>query len=209
MIVPQLDLYDITNSKVGSVELLPEIFEAPVKKHLLHSVVNWQLAKKRAGTASTKTRGEVRGGGAKPWKQKHMGRARHGSTRSPIWRKGGVVFGPKPKDWSYTINKKAKRNALISALSLKFSEGVLVALNDITLPEIKTKNVAEIIKKFELKSALIVVASDNDNLVKSARNIKNIKVLKLDGINVYDILKYDTLIMTEESLTQAQEALSH
>lgn len=207
--MPQLDLYDITNSKVGSVELLPEIFEAPVKKHLLHSVVNWQLAKKRAGTSSTKTRGEVRGGGAKPWKQKHMGRARHGSNRSPIWRKGGVVFGPKPKDWSYTINKKAKKNALISALSFKYSEGFLVALKEITLPEIKTKNVAEIIKKFELKSALIIVASDNDNLMKSARNIKNIKIIKLDGINVYDILKYDTLIMTEKSLAQAQEALSH
>jgi large subunit ribosomal protein L4 len=209
VIVPQLDLYDMKKSKVGSVELLSEIFEAPVKKHLLHSVVNWQLAKKRAGTASTKTRGEVSGGGAKPWKQKHMGRARAGSTRSPIWRKGGIVFGPKPKDWSYTINKKTKRNALISALSLKYSEGFLVALNEIALPEIKTKNVAELVETFELKSALIIVASDNDNLMKSARNIKNIKVLKVDGINVYDILKFDTLIMTEESLTRAQEALSH
>jgi len=207
--VPQLDLYDMKKSKVGSVELLAEIFEAPVKKHLLHSVVNWQLAKKRAGTASTKTRGEVSGGGAKPWKQKHMGRARAGSTRSPIWRKGGIVFGPKPKDWSYAINKKTKRIALISALSLKYSEGFLVALNEITLPEIKTKNVAELVETFELKSALIIVASDNDNLMKSARNIKNIKVLKVDGINVYDILKFDTLIMTEESLTRAQEALSH
>lgn len=207
--MPQLDLYDITNSKVGSVELSPEIFEAPVKKHLLHAVVNWQLAGRRAGTASTKTRGEVRGGGAKPWKQKHMGRARHGSTRSPIWRKGGVTFGPKPKDWSYNINKKTKKNALKSALSLKYSEGVLVALNDIALPEIKTKNVADMVKKFDLKSALIVVASDNENLMKSARNIKNVKVLKVDGINVYDILKFDTLVMTEESISLAQEALSH
>lgn len=207
--MPQLDLLDIENKKVGSVELSPEIFEAPVKKHLLHAVVNWQLAGRRAGTASTKTRGEVRGGGSKPWKQKHMGRARHGSTRSPIWRKGGVTFGPKPKDWSYNINKKTKKNALKSALSLKFSEGVLFALNEITLPEIKTKNVAEIIKKFDFKSALIVVASDNENLMKSARNIKNVKVLKVDGINVYDILKFDTLVMTEESIARAQEALSH
>ena len=207
--MPQLDVYDITKSKVGSVELSPEIFEAPVKKHLLHTVVNWQLAGRRAGTASTKTRGEVSGGGSKPWKQKHMGRARHGSTRSPIWRTGGVTFGPKPKDWSYSINKKTKKNALKSALSLKFSEGVLVALNEITLPEIKTKNVAEMVKKFDLKSALIVVDSDNENLVKSARNIKNVKVLKVDGINVYDILKFDTLIMTEESIARAQEALSH
>jgi len=202
-------LYDIDKSKVGSVELEAEIFEAPVKKHLLHSVVNWQLAKKRAGTASTKTRGEVRGGGIKPWKQKHMGRARHGSIRSPLWRKGGVVFGPRPKDWSYTVNKKTKRQALISALSLKFSEGVLVALNEINLPEIKTKQVADIVQKFELKSALIIVESDNDNLLKSARNIKNVKVLKVDGINVYDILKFDTLVMTQESLTRAQEALKN
>ena len=209
MIVPQLDLFDIDKSKVGSVDLLPEIFEAPVKKHLLHSVVNWQLAKKRAGTSSTKTRGEVSGGGKKPWKQKHMGRARAGSSRSPIWRAGGIVFGPKPKDWSYTINKKTKRNALISALSHKFSEGFLVALNEISLPEIKTKNVAEIVKKFELKSALIIVDTENDNLMKSARNIKNVKVIKLEGINVYDILKYDTLIMTEESIKKAQEVLSH
>ena len=207
--MPQLDLYDIDKSKVGSVELEAEIFEAPVKKHLLHSVVNWQLAKKRAGTASTKTRGEVRGGGIKPWKQKHMGRARHGSIRSPLWRKGGVVFGPRPKDWSYTVNKKTKRQALISALSLKFSEGVLVALNEINLPEIKTKQVADIVQKFELKSALIIVESDNDNLLKSARNIKNVKVLKVDGINVYDILKFDTLVMTQESLTRAQEALTN
>lgn len=207
--MPQLDLYDIDKSKVGSVELEAEIFEAPVKKHLLHSVVNWQLAKKRAGTASTKTRGEVRGGGIKPWKQKHMGRARHGSIRSPLWRKGGIVFGPRPKDWSYTVNKKTKRQALISALSLKFSEGVLVALNEINLPEIKTKQVADIVQKFELKSALIVVGSDNDNLLKSARNIKNVKVLKVEGINVYDILKFDTLVMTQESLTRAQEALTN
>jgi large subunit ribosomal protein L4 len=209
VIVPQLDLYDIDKSKVGSVELEAEIFEAPVKKHLLHSVVNWQLAKKRAGTASTKTRGEVRGGGIKPWKQKHMGRARHGSIRSPLWRKGGIVFGPRPKDWSYMVNKKTKRQALISALSLKFSEGVLVALNEINLPEIKTKQVADIVQKFELKSALIVVGSDNDNLLKSARNIKNVKVLKVEGINVYDILKFDTLVMTQESLTRAQEALTN
>ena len=209
MIVPQLDLYDMKKKKVGSVELLPEVFEAPVKKHLLHSVVNWQLAKRRAGTASTKTRAEVRGGGSKPWRQKHMGRARHGSNRSPIWRKGGVVFGPRPKDWSYTINKKTKRNALISALSLKFSEGFLVAIKEITLPEIKTKKLAELIEKFELKSALIVVASENENLTKSARNIKNVKVLNVDGINVYDILKFDTLIMTEESLAKAQEVLKH
>lgn len=207
--MPQLDVYDLQKSKVGNVELDSSIFEAPVKEHLIHSVVNWQLAKKRAGTASTKQRGEVSGGGSKPWKQKHMGRARQGSTRSPIWRKGGVVFGPKPKDWSYPINKKTRKNALISALSHKFSEGVLLALNEFSLPEIKTKQVAEFVKTFELKSALIVVAGENENLFKSARNLKNIKVIKVDGLNVYDVLKYENLIVTEESLARTQEVLKH
>jgi len=207
--VPQLDVYDIEKGKVGSVDLDPSIFEAPVKQHLLHAIVNWQLAKRRSGTASTKTKGEVRGGGVKPWKQKHMGRARQGSIRAPQWRKGGVVFGPKPKDWSYNVNKKTKRQALISALSLKYSEGVLIALNQFELPEIKTKQVVDFVKKFELNSALIVVSGENENLLKSAKNLKNIKVIKIDGLNVYDVLKFDNLIVTEESLAQAQEVLKH
>ncbi|TDI89638.1 MAG: 50S ribosomal protein L4 [Candidatus Dadabacteria bacterium] len=207
--MPQLDVYDINKSKVGNVDLDPSIFEAPVKQHLLHAIVNWQLAKRRSGTASTKTKGEVRGGGAKPWKQKHMGRARQGSIRAPQWRKGGVVFGPKPKDWSYNVNKKTKRQALISALSLKYSEGVLIALNEFNLPEIKTKQVADFVKRFELKSALIVVSGENENLLKSAKNLKNIKVIQVDGLNVYDLLKFENLIVTEESLARAQEVLKH
>jgi len=207
--VPQLDVYDIEKSKVGNVDLDPSIFEAPVKQHLLHAIVNWQLAKRRSGTASTKTKGEVRGGGAKPWKQKHMGRARQGSIRAPQWRKGGVVFGPKPKDWSYNVNKKTKRQALISALSLKYSKGVLIALNQFNLPEIKTKQVADFVKRFELKSALIVVSGENENLLKSAKNLKNIKVIQVDGLNVYDLLKFENLIVTEESLARAQEVLKH
>ena len=194
---------------MGNVDLDPSIFEAPVKQHLLHAIVNWQLAKRRSGTASTKTKGEVRGGGAKPWKQKHMGRARQGSIRAPQWRKGGVVFGPKPKDWSYNVNKKTKRQALISALSLKYSKGVLIALNEFNLPEIKTKQVADFVKRFELKSALIVVSGENENLLKSAKNLKNIKVIQVDGLNVYDLLKFENLIVTEESLARAQEVLKH
>lgn len=207
--MPQLDVYDLGKSKVGKVELDSSIFESAVKEHLLHTVVNWQLAKKRSGTSSTKQRGEVSGGGSKPWKQKHMGRARQGSIRAPHWRKGGVVFGPKPKDWSYSINKKTKKNALISALSLKYSEGVLIALNEFSLPEIKTKQVADFVKTFELKSALIVVTGENENLMKSAKNLKNIKVINVDGLNVYDVLKFENLIVTEESLARAQEVLKH
>lgn len=207
--MPKLDVYDLEKSKVGSVDLNSAIFEAPVRKHLLHAVVNWQLAKKRAGSASTKERGEVRGGGKKPWKQKHMGRARQGSIRSPQWRKGGIVFGPKPKDWSYSINKKTKRQALISALSFKYGEGVIVAVSGFSLPEIKTRQVADFVKKFEFKSVLVVVEGDNQNLLKSSRNIQNVKVIKVEGINVFDILKYDALVMTEESLRRAQEVLAN
>jgi large subunit ribosomal protein L4 len=207
--VPQLDVYDLEKSKVGNVDLDSSIFEAPVKQHLLHAIVNWQLAKRRSGTASTKTKGEVRGGGHKPWKQKHMGRARQGSIRAPQWRKGGIVFGPKPKDWSYSMNKKTKKSALISALSLKYSEGMLIALNQFSLPEIKTKQVAEFVENFELKSALIVISGENENLIKSAKNIKNVKVINIDGLNVYDVLKFKNLILTQESLARAQEVLKH
>ena len=207
--MPQLDVYNLEKNKVGSIDLDPAIFEAPVRQHLLHTVVSWQLTKKRAGTSSTKERGEVSGGGKKPWKQKHLGRARQGSIRAPQWRKGAIIFGPKPKDWSYNVNKKTKRAALISSLSLKFSEGRMLALNEISLPAIKTKQVGEFIKKFELKSALIIVGGENENLLKSSRNIPNVKVLKIEGLNVYDILRFDTLVMTEESLTRAQEVLAN
>ncbi len=207
--MPQLDVFNLDKSKVGTIDLDSSIFEAPVRQHLLHTVVNWQLTKRRAGTSSTKERGEVSGGGKKPWKQKHLGRARQGSIRAPQWRKGAIIFGPKPKDWSYTLNKKSKKQALISSLSLKYSEGRMLALNEIRLPFVKTKQVAEFIKRFELKSALIIIGSDNENLLKSSRNMPNVKVLRIDGINVYDILRYDTLVMTEESLARAQEVLAN
>lgn len=204
----QVDVYDIARKKVGTMELRSEIFEAPVKKHLLHEVVNWQLAKKRAGTSSTKTRSEVRGGGAKPWKQKHTGRARAGSRRSPIWRKGGVVFGPKPKDWSYSIPKKVRKGALLSALSSRFGEGAIVVLDSFELPEIKTGQVAKFMKDFEFSQALVVVSSDNENLRKSARNIPDVKVLRDDGLNVYDLLRHKNIVMVRDSVEKIQERLS-
>lgn len=207
--MPQLDVYNLDKGKVGTIELDPSIFEVPARKHLLHSVVSWQLANRRAGTSSTKGRGEVSGGGKKPWKQKHLGRARQGSIRATQWRKGAIAFGPKPKDWSYSINKKSKRQALLSTLSLKYSEGRMLALNEIILPAIKTKQVSDFIKKFELKSALIIIAGDNANLLKSSRNLPNVKVIKIDGINVYDMLRFDTLVMTEESINRAQEVLKN
>ena len=204
--MPKVEVLDIERNKVGSLELNPEIFELDSNEHLLHTVVNWQLAKMRSGTASTKTRGEVSGGGKKPWKQKHMGRARHGSIRSPLWRKGGVVFGPKPKDWSYKINKKVRKKALYSALSLKLKEGKLFIIDDLRLEEIKTKKIFELLNKFGIENALIVVNELSDNLKKSTNNVKNVKAISVIGINVYDILSFDSLIFTEESIKILSEA---
>lgn len=199
------DVFDLDKNRVGSVVIDPDIFESPVKEHLLHTVVRWQLANRRSGTASTKTRGEVSGGGRKPWKQKHLGRARQGSIRSPQWRKGAVAFGPRPRDWSYDIPKKVRRQALKSALSIKHSEGKLFIIKEFNLPEISTKRVVEFIKKFELNKTLIVITDKNENLRRSARNLKNLKVLNIDGLNVYDLLRFDFLVVTEDSLLRLRE----
>lgn len=199
------DVFDLDKNKVGSVVIDPDIFESPVKEHLLHTVVRWQLANRRSGTASTKTRGEVSGGGRKPWKQKHLGRARQGSIRSPQWRKGAVVFGPTPRDWSYDIPKKVRRQALKSALSIKRSDGKLFVIKEFNLPEISTKSVVEFIKRFELNKTLIVINDKNENLRRSARNLKNLKILNIDGLNVYDLLRFDFLVITEDSLLRLRE----
>lgn len=203
----QADVYDLGKNKVGTIELDPGIFEAPVKKHLLHDVVNWQLAAKRAGTSSTKTRAEVSGGGAKPWKQKHTGRARAGSRRSPIWRKGGVVFGPKPKDWSYSLPKKVRRGALVSALSSRFGEGAVIVLDSFELPEIKTRQVANFMKDFGFSQALVVIDSENENLSKSARNLREVKVLRDEGLNVYDLLRHKNIVILRGSVEKIQKRL--
>lgn len=206
--MPKASVYDLEKNVIEEIDLSSDIFEAPVKEHLLHSVTNWQLASKRSGTSSTKTRGEVRGSNAKPWKQKGMGRARAGTRKSPIWRKGGIVFGPRPKDWSYSIPKKVRKSALKSALSKKLSEGSIFVLKDFELPEIKTKQISEFMKKFDLSKALVVVDSSNDNLAKSARNIKQVKVLKDEGLNVYDILRFSNVVILKNSVEKIQEALS-
>lgn len=201
----QYDIYDLNRNMVGALELDPEIFESPIKEHLFYYVVNWQMAGRRSGTVSTKTRGEVSGGGKKPWKQKHLGRARQGSIRAPQWRKGAIIFGPRPKDWSYNIPKKVRREALKSALSLKYRDGNIILVKDFNLPHIKTKLVADFVKRFELDKALILIDGDNDNLKKSARNLKNVKVLKSDGLNVYDVLRFNTLVMSEGCVLKVQE----
>jgi len=205
--VPQYNVYDLEKNTVGALELNSEIFEAPIREHLFYYVINWQLAKRRAGTASTKTRGEVSGGGKKPWKQKHTGRARQGSIRAPQWRKGAIIFGPQPRDWSYNIPKKARREALKSALSLKHKDGNLVILKDFNLSQMKTKQVVNFLEKFDLDKVLILINQDNENLKKSARNLEDVKVLKVDGLNVYDLLRFNALVMTEDSVLRVQEVL--
>ena len=206
--MPSIDVFDKENKKVSSLEIKSEIFESPVREDILHTVVNWQLTKRRSGTASTKTRGEVRGGGSKPWRQKGTGRARQGSNRSPLWRKGAIIFGPKPKEWAYKVPKKVRKNALRSVLALKFSENKIFVVDSLELNEIKTRNVQNLLKKFDLKSALIV-DKDNENLYKSSRNIIKVKYINEQGINVYDILKYDNLIISSDSLNKVQEAFEN
>lgn len=206
--MPKTDVYDLNKNKVEDIDLDSQVFEAPVKEHLLHSVTSWQLSSKRSGTSSSKTRGEVRGSNSKPWKQKGMGRARAGTRKSPLWRSGGVTFGPKPRDWSYTLPKKVRKSALRSALSKKYSEGAVYVLKDFELPEIKTKQVNEFMKKFDLSRALVVIDSDNEKLVKSAKNIREVKVIRDSGLNVFDVLRFNSVVILKNSIGKIQEALA-
>ncbi len=209
--MPTVEVYDMGKNRVDSLDLSGEVFEAPIREDLMQFVVKWQLAAARSGTASTKTRGEVRGGGAKPWKQKHSGRARHGSIRSPIWRKGGVTFGPKPKDWSFKAPRKVRKQALRSALSARFRDGAITVVKDLILPEIKTKQVADMLRVFGVANALFVDTANDGrhNFARSASNIPDVKIVADAGVNVYDTLGFDNLIMTVDAVKSVQEALAH
>ena len=206
----QIDLYNLSREKVGEVEMKDEIFNGPVKPHLFYEVVKWQLAKRRRGTASTKTRAEVSGGGRKPWRQKGLGRARAGSIRSPLWRGGGVVFGPKPRDYSYPLPKKVRKAALRSALSLRYKEGKLILLDGLELPQIKTKLFVEAMEKLGLKGEKVLIVTDGKDeiLEKSARNVPWAKVLRCEGLNVYDVLNYHHLLILKSALPKIEERLA-
>jgi len=198
-------MVDMSNKKVKDVEL-PAVFGAEVKSHLLHSAVVNQLANRRAGTAATKTKGLVSGGGTKPFKQKGTGRARAGSTRSPLWRHGGTVFGPMPRDYSYSMPKKEKRAALAAALSSKVGENRMVLLDKLELAEPRTKQMSELLKTLGVaESALVLISAENKNVALASRNMPNVKVLRMENINVYDLLKYRYLITTQDALTTMQE----
>ena len=206
--MPTLTVYSAQREQVGEIALSESIFGAEVKPYLLHEVVVWQLACRRRGTAKTKTRGEVRGGGKKPWRQKGTGRARAGSRRSPLWRGGGTIFGPQPRDYSYTVPKKVKRAALRMALSDKLNEQKLVVLRGFDLEAIKTKDFISVLDRFEIKKTLVVTSAVDEVLERSARNVPGVKVLRSEGLNVYDILRYESLILLESAVSNIEEALS-
>ncbi len=203
--MPSVAMVDMNNKKLKDMEL-PALFGAEVKKHLLHTAVVNQLANRRAGTAATKTKGLVSGGGKKPFKQKGTGRARAGSSRSPLWRHGGTVFGPMPRDYSYTIPKKEKRAALSAALSAKVAENRLIVLDQIMLAEPKTSGMSLLLKNLGVaENALVVLGAENRNVALASRNIPSVKVLRIENINVYDLLKYRYLITTGDVLTTLAE----
>jgi large subunit ribosomal protein L4 len=194
--------------QVVQAELKAEIFGARVNPHLMHQVVVAQLNNRRAGTSATKTKGFVRGGGKKPWRQKGTGRARAGSIRSPIWVGGGTVFGPHPKDYDVRLPKKARRAALLSALSLKKREDKLVVVEQLDLSESKTKLMRQLLDELKVQSALIVLPEANPRIELAARNLPTVKVIRAEGLNVYDLLRYDHLILTTAAVKAIEERLA-
>jgi len=185
----------------GEITLPVGAFDGPVRRHLLYEVVNMQRANRRAGTAATKTRAFVRGGGKKPWRQKGTGRARAGSSRSPIWVGGATIFGPQPRDYSYRLPASARRSALRSALAMKVREGQVVVLDKIDIADGKTKSVAQMLDTLGITSALIITEAANPMLERGARNLHTVKVLRAEGANVEDILRYSHLVLTREAVT--------
>jgi large subunit ribosomal protein L4 len=205
--MPVTDLFNIKNEKVGELQLNEDLFCVAVDTHLLHSVVRMQLAARRAGTACTKTRVEVQGSSAKPFKQKGTGKARSGSKRSPLWRGGGVSHGPKPRDYSLKLSKKSRRLGLRMAISARVAENNLIILDSFHMEAIKTKNFVSIMEKFDINNALIVVPEALNALEKSSRNVHGFKVLPSVGLNVYDVLHYKKLILLQNSIEQLEKRL--
>ena len=200
-----VSVYNIEGKEVETIELSDAVFGVEVNEHLVHMAVVNQLANNRQGTQKAKTRSEVSGGGRKPWRQKGTGHARQGSTRAPQWTGGGVVFAPVPRDYSFKMNKKEKRAALKSALSAKVEEKKFIVIDEIKLDEIKTKNFVNILKNLDVKKALVVLEDGNTNAEISARNIADVKTAKTNTINVYDILKYNTVIATKAAVATIEE----
>ncbi|HOX15682.1 MAG TPA: 50S ribosomal protein L4 [Smithellaceae bacterium] len=201
------DVFDIEKKKVAEVELNDAVFGAEVNEATIYDVVKMQLASRRSGTSATKGRNDVSGGGKKPWRQKGTGRARSGSSRSPIWRGGGIVFGPQPCDYSFSVPKKVRKKALISVLSMKVKEEKMTVLRNFQMETISTKTFKKIVDLFGLKKTLFVIDQDDTVLMKSSRNLKNVKMIRSEGINVYDVLRYEHLVLLEPSIKKIEGAL--
>lgn len=204
--MPKVTLYNMLGEKVGDIDLNDNIFGIEVNEHAMYEVVKNQLANRRQGTQSAKTRTEVRGGGRKPWRQKGTGRARQGSIRAPHWTGGGVTFAPKPRDYSYKVPKKVKKLAMKSALSSKVENNEIIILDELNLSEPKTKEMVKILNNINAgKKALIVMDEKNANVIKSANNIPNVQTILVNTLNVYDILNYDSFIITKDAVRKVEE----
>lgn len=198
-------IYNMEGNEVGSLELNDEVFGVEINEHLVHMAVVQQLANNRQGTQKAKTRSEVRGGGKKPWRQKGTGHARQGSIRAPQWKGGGVVFAPKPRDYSFKLNKKEKRAALKSALTSRVNESKFIVVDDLKLDGIKTKRFQEVLNNLKVNKALVILNDNDENVVMSARNIPAVKTALTNTINVYDIMKYDTVVVTKDAVATIEE----
>ena len=200
-----VSVFNMEGNEVGTMELNDAIFGAKVNEHLVHLAVVSQLANKRQGTQKAKTRSEVSGGGRKPWRQKGTGHARQGSTRAPQWTGGGVVFAPVPRDYTIKLNKKEKRAALKSALTSRVQENKFIVVDELALNEIKTKKFVEVMNNLKVSKALVVLAEDDQNVIKSASNVASVKTANAGMINVYDILKYSTVVATKAAVEKIEE----
>ena len=200
-----VSVFNMEGNEVGTIELNDAVFGVEVNEHLVHLAVVQYLANKRQGTQKAKTRAEVSGGGRKPWRQKGTGHARQGSTRAPQWTGGGIVFAPVPRDYSFKMNKKEKRIALKSALTTRVQENKLIVLDDLKFAEIKTKNMQKVLDNLKVDKALVVIADNDQNVVLSARNIADVKMAQTGTINVFDMLKYNTLILTKAAAAAIEE----
>ncbi len=202
-----VNIVNTKNESVGEIELNDDVFNREVKEYILHEVVRMQRAARRAGNACTKTRVEVSGGGRKPWKQKGTGRARAGTNRSPLWRGGGVAFGPKPRNYSFKLNRKVRQQAVSMALSARFQEGNLIVLDDFTLDQIKTKDFVNIMNILEVDNGIIVADNATDKLTKSSRNVNGYKVMSSEGLNVYDLLLHKKVILLRPVIENLEKRL--
>ena len=204
----KIAVYDTNKNQVAERELVDDIFNSDVRSYLIHDMVRYQLAARRQGTADSKTRSEVRGGGKKPYKQKGTGNARQGCIRAPHYVGGGTAFGPHPRDYDFKLNRKVKKAALKSAISVRFKQEKLTVLNALELEKISTKGLVEILNRFALANALVVIDGANPAVELSARNLPQVKVLRAEGVNVYDVMKYRNLVLTEGAVSQLEGALA-